>query len=86
MESYPVSEEARQRIDAARTRSLVFEARRILSDGGFRENEIEAIINLVRPLLQSGQKLDRETIRLGLIARQFKRKEADSIASALVPS
>lgn len=81
--AYPVSDEARQRIKDAKKRAFIFEARRILSGGGFRSTEVEAILSAISPFLGTEREIDPDAVKRALVSAQFRIKEAELIASAL---
>lgn len=81
---YPISVEARQRIDSARVSAIIFQMKRVLSEGGFRQHEVESIVSVIAPSLQQGKIPTYEQVFQGLRGRQFSKSLADEIARKLV--
>ena len=80
---YVVSNQARRRIFRSRLRQALFEVRAVLLQGGFRQSEMEVIIALIQPFIESGGIPDENVIKDGLIAEGFSTRDAEEIASAI---
>lgn len=79
---YPISAEARRRIGAAHLRDVTFEMKRILRDGGYTSDEIEAIVAVLAPFVAQYRSPSFRDVFDGLRARGFGEDDADIIARA----
>jgi hypothetical protein len=82
---YPVSTEARERIDSAVAHDTQFKLRQILSGGGYSPQEIDVVVEAVAVALKNGEPLTVEWLWKQL-AQRLPRENAEKIARELAPA
>lgn len=80
--SYPASTETERAVRNAHLRDAGFQMQRVLRSGGYAEDEIEAIVAVLKPFLEKERRPSAAEVRSGLVARGFGSDAADIVAQA----
>jgi hypothetical protein len=83
--NYPVSSEARQRIDSAFVRDTQIKLRQILSGGGYSPQEIDVVLDAVTTALKDGEPMTVAWL-VARLAERLPRDHAEKIARELAPA
>lgn len=78
-----MNDEARTRIGSARAREVAFQARRILSRGGYSDAEVSAIVEVLVSAFQGGDHIKSSDLTSSLVQNGISPPIADEISQAV---
>ena len=84
--AYPISRETEERVRSAHTRRVIFDVRRILETGGYGQQEVDSIVEVLLPFIRNGNPPPYEEVVAALRKRQFSKIDAEVLAKALAPA
>ena len=82
----PVDPKTRERIFSAQLREVEFRLRKALLDGGFKEHEVNNLVEVVLDLLRHRQPITAETLAARLRSKGFPKFTADQLSRELAPA